>query len=116
MNLEREWIPYLWAIPLGGVAWYETHTNLGVNPWFILVLILIGYSTTLIFCQRTPVSAHQFGHLILFEAATLLGFAGSNLECVGGIVYLFMIAGTAAVVVAAALIRLLVCPWRAYCV
>jgi len=105
MSTARTWIPYLWAVPLGLLAWYETHDEVvtymllpELNPWTIFFLIFVGYSITLVACHRRPASLHQLGHLVLFEAATFLGFHGSNLTCVVGIWYVFMVAGTTAVV------------------
>ena len=104
-------MPYLWAIPLGVFAWYATHDDIvwymglpAVNPWTILLLILVGYSITLVACHRRPITGHQLGHLAVFEAATFLGFWGSDLECITGIMYVFMVAGTAGVVVLAAVV------------
>lgn len=124
MALTRTWIPYLWAIPLGVLAWYATHDEMvrymglpEANLWTIFFLILVGYSIALVACHRKPITAHQLGHLVVFEATTFLGFQGSNLQCVAGIMYMFMVAGTACVVVLAgvvlALTRLVVRPRRA---
>jgi len=106
MNRARAWIPYLWAIPLYAFAWHATHDDIvrhmglpAVNPWLVFLLILTGYSITLVACHRRPITIHQLGHLLVFEAATFLGFRGSDLQCVAGFMYLYMIAGTTAVTV-----------------
>ncbi len=107
----RALIPYLWAIPLGVLAWEKTHYDLWrgmglpeVHLWAAWFVILLGYAITLVACHRRPLTVHQLGHFVVFEAATFLGFWGSDLQCIVGIIYMFMVMGTACIVVVAAVV------------
>ncbi|HOI55218.1 MAG TPA: hypothetical protein PLP01_08215 [Phycisphaerae bacterium] len=104
MSPMKTWSPYLWALPLGAFSWYMTHHQLAVNPWAVFLIILAGYSTTLVACHRKPISIHQVGHLIMFQIVTFLGFVGSGLEGVSGILYMIPIVGAAGVVVLGAVV------------
>ncbi len=104
-------MPYLWAVPLGLFAWSVTHGGTfadvvvqAVGFYTSLLLILAGYTATLAVSHRGPVTVHQLGHLVAFEAAAFAGFAGSNAQCVAGMAPLFVIAGTTAVVLGGAML------------
>lgn len=114
MKRRRAWIPYLWAVVLGGFAWYATHYEMVValglppiNEFDILpisLLIFAAYAATLIACYQKAITLHQLGHLAVFEAATVLGFHGSNLQCMGAIIYFYMVAAATGIVVSGAVV------------
>ena len=107
----RKLIPYLWAVPLCALSWAETHDQLARGLGLYLAytpvtwaMVSAGYIASLIACSRKLFSVHQLGHLVVFELAALVGFRGSDLQCIVGIIYFYIIVWTGMTVIAGAVL------------
>lgn len=76
---------------------------IGITLLSLTVIVILVYIIFMPICFKAKFTFHSIGHLFIFEISCLLGFIGSSLDEMAGMMYFFILEGVAAFVVIGAI-------------